>query len=344
MADKKIQGAGTVTQRRQLLDIEAAQEKAPSRSRQCELLGLQRSGTYYCHRQAPEEKEIREAIEKAYQTDPCLGARRLPTFLKKEHGINISRKRVMRIKKDMGLRTIYQHPKTSRPGKRGKEGKHPYRLAELASIQVNEVWTSDITYLQIGAKNYYLCVVMDWASRYVLGWSLSDKMDVSLCLSALEMALGRGGVPKYFNTDQGSQYTSREWQECMEENGIIISQDGKGRWADNIIMERLWRSYKYEFFFIQEPSNIVELQVITAKWLDYYNNKRPHATLKNKTPAEYRREQGYATPRPANFFSDFSASAQLASLRSAPSLRSGRSAYATKSLKKWIDMHTQKCY
>ena len=337
MAHKKIQGAGSVTQRRQLLDTEVAQERTPSRSRQCELLGLHRSGTYYQPRQASDEKEVRDAINKAYQQDPCLGARRLPDFLEKEYGIKVGRKRVIRTKKDMGLRTIFQHPKTSQPGKRGKEGKHPYRLAGLESIQVDDVWTSDITYLQIGSKNYYLCVVMDWASRYVLGWSLSDKMDITLCLSALEMALSHGFLPKYFNTDQGSQYTSRDWQECMEENGIIISQDGKGRWADNIIMERLWRTYKYEFLFIQEPSDIIELKRITAKWLDYYNNQRPHASLKNKTPAEYRREQGRPIPLSANFFSDFSASSQLATLRAAPSLRSGRSAYATKSLKKCID-------
>ena len=138
------------------------------------------------------------------------------------------------------------------------------------------------------------------------------------------MALSRGRLPKYFNTDQGSQYTSRDWQECMEENGIIISQDGKGRWVDNIVMERLWRTYKYEFFFIHEPANIIELQIITAKWIDYYNNKHSHATLKNQTPAEYRRGQGVPIPHPANFFSDFSAPAPLAPLRAAPSLRSGR--------------------
>lgn len=324
--------------------MKAASEKVLSRSKQCELLGLQRSGTYYQPRQSPDEKAIRDAINESYKTDPCLGARRLPTYLKNEYGIKISRKRVLRIKKAMGLRTIYQHPKTSRPGKRGKEGKHPYRLKDLGAIQVDDVWTSDITYLQIGSKNYYLCVVMDWASRYVLGWSVSDKMDISLCLSALEMALCQGRIPKYFNTDQGSQYTSRDWQECMEENGIIISQDGKGRWADNIIMERLWRSYKYEFFFIHEPSNIIELQVITAKWLNYYNNKRPHASLKNKTPEEYRKEQGIPTPHPANFFSDFSASAPLSALRATPSLRSGRGAYATKSLKKCLDNRTVNCY
>lgn len=331
-------------QRRQLLDTNAAREKVPSRNKQCELLGVPRSGSYYTPRQAPDETEIREAIDKAYQIDPCLGARRLPTFLKKVLGVTISRKRVLRIKKSMGLRTIYQHPKTSRPGKRGKEGKYPYRLKDLKVIKVDDVWTSDITYLQIGSKNYYLCVVMDWASRYVLGWCLSEEMDISLCLNALDMALSRGRLPKYFNTGQGSQYTSKEWQERMEENGIIISQDGKGRWADNIIMERFWRSYKYEFLFIHEPSNIIELQMITAIWIDYYNNKRPHAAHKNKTPYEYRSEQGMPTPPPANFFSDFSAPAQLAALRATPSLRSGRSACATKSLKKWIDTRARKCY
>lgn len=144
--------------------MKTASEKVLSRSKQCVLLGLQRSGTYYQPRQSPDEKAIRDAINESYKTDPCLEERRLPTYLKNEYGIKISRKRVLRIKKAMGLRTIYQHPKTSRLGKRGKEGKHPYRLKDLGAIQVDDVRTSDITYLQIGSKNYYLCVVMDWAS------------------------------------------------------------------------------------------------------------------------------------------------------------------------------------
>ena len=141
------------------------------------------------------------------------------------------------------------------------------------------------------------------------------------------MAFGHVFLPKYFNTDQGSQYTSRDWQECMEENGIIISQDGKGRWADNIIMERLWRTYKYEFLFIQEPSYIIELKQITAKWLDYYNNQRPHASLKNKTPAEYRSDQGRPIPQSANFLAIFSL--RHNSRRYAPHPRFARDVVAT---------------
>ena len=139
-----------------------------------------------------------------------------------------------------------------------------------------------------------------------------------------------------FNTDQGSQYTSSDWQKAIRAEGIQISMDGKGRWADNIIMERFWRTYKHEFFLHREPRNLDEANEMTAKWLEYYNRERPHSSLHNKSPLQYREESG--NPLPANFWRDFSAPAQLAALRAAPSLRSGRRAYATKSRQKWIDI------
>ena len=202
--------------------------------------------------------------------------------------------------------------------------------------EVDQVWTSDITYIQIEQRNYYLCVVMDWDSRFVLGWSMGRNMDVGLCLKALEMAMSSGRCPRVFNTDQGSQYTSTDWQKAIRAEGIQISMDGKGRWADNIIMERFQRTYKHEFFLHREPRSLNEALQMTAKWLEYYNRERPHSTLKNRSPLQYREEAG--TPLAANFGSDFSAPARLAVLRTAPSLRSGRPAYATKSLPKWIDI------
>ena len=174
---------------------------------------------------------------------------------------------------------------------------------------MDEVWTSDITYLQIGSRNYYLCAVMDWSSRCVLGRALGADMGLPLCMRALDMALGSGRVPKVFNTDQGSQYTSREWQERMKENGIAVSQDGKGRWADNIVMDRFWRTYKHEFFLLREPDGLEEARSATAVWMDYYNTERPHATLGNMSPAEYRKRRG--APPGGDFFSDFFAPAQL---------------------------------
>ena len=191
------------------------------------------------------------------------------------------------------------------------------------------MWTSEITYIQIEQRNYYLCVVLDWDSRYVLGWSLGRHMDVGLCLKALEMALGSGRRPMIFNTDQGSQYTSEDWQKAMQSEGIQIGMDGKGRWADNIIMERFWRTYKHEFFLHREPRNLEEAIVMTSQWLEYYKKERPHSALGYMSPQQYR--DATATPLAANFWRDFSAPAQLAALRAAPSLRSGRYDCATKS-------------
>lgn len=214
--------------------------------------------------------------------------------------------------------------------------KEPYLLKDMEIKEVDQVWTSDITYIQIEQRNYYLCVVMDWDSRFVLGWSMGRNMDVGLCLKALEMAMSSGRRPRVFNTDQGSQYTSTDWQKAIRAEGIQISMDGKGRWADNIIMERFRRTYKHEFFLHREPRSLDEAMQMTAKWLEYYNRERPHSTLKNRSPLQYREEAG--TLLAANFWSDFSAPARLAVLRTAPSLRSGRPAYATKSLQKWIDI------
>jgi len=331
VAHKKIQGAGSVIQRRQLLDEENSELP---RKRQCELLSLHRSGTYYKPRAKADETPIEKALNELYIKDPCLSLRKLPDMVERHYGIKIGAKKIARIRRDMRIKTIYRHPKTSAPGKR-KEGPRPYLLKSLQTIDVDKVWSSDITYLQIGPKNYYLCVVLDWASREVLGWSLSDNMNTQLCLEALDMAFSIGRKPEIFNTDQGSQYTSHDWLRELEERGISISMDGKGRWADNIAVERFWRTYKHDSFLLNEVNSLEEARRLTAHWLTYYNRERPHARLGNLSPSEYCRQKGY--PPAANFLRDFSAPMQLASLRSAPSLRSGRCIYATKSRKKWID-------
>ena len=263
-----------------------------------------------------------------------MGRRRMPVLLQSRYGIKIGAKKCQRLKKKLGLRSLYPHRDTSKPNPRAE--KEPYLLKDMTISEVDQVWTSDITYIQIEQRNYYLCVVMDWDSRFVLGWSMGRNMDVSLCLKSLEMALSSGRRPIVFNTDQGSQYTSLEWQKAIRAEGIQISMDGKGRWADNIIMERFWRTYKHEFFLHREPRNLDEANEMTAKWLEYYNRERPHSSLNNKSPLQYREASGSTLT--ANFWRDFSASAQLAALRAAPSLRSGRRAYATKSRQKWIDI------
>ena len=160
-------------------------------------------------------------------------------------------------------------------------------------------------------------------------------MSTQLCLEALDMAFSTGRKPEMFNTDQGSQYTSNEWIRELEGRGITISMDGKGRWADNIAVERFWRTYKHDCFLLNEVNSLEDARRLTASWLTYYNRERPHARLENHSPSEYCRQKGY--PPAANFLLDFSAPTQLASLRSAPSLRLGRCIYATKSSKKWID-------
>ena len=258
----------------------------------------------------------------------------MPVLLQSRYGIKIGAKRCQSLKRKLGLRSLYPHRDTSKPNPRAE--KEPYLLKDMKINEVDQVWTSDITYIQIEQRNYYLCVVMDWDSRFVLGWSMGRNMDVSLCLKSLEMALSSGRRPIVFNTDQGSQYTSSDWQKAMRAEGIQISMDGKGRWADNIIMERFWRTYKHEFFLHREPRSLAEANEMTAEWLEYYNRERPHSSLNNKSPLQYREASGSSLP--ANFWRDFSASAQLAALRAAPSLRSGRRAYATKSRQKWIDI------
>ncbi len=186
MAVKKSKGVGSVAQRIQLLDKEG---NVLSRKRQCDLLGLTRSTTYYKKRESKESPEIKEAIEKLYEEDATLGRRRMPVMLQRHYGIKISQKKCARLKKQLGLRTLYPHRNTSAPNPRAE--KMPYILKDIEIKRIDQVWTSDITYIQIEQKNYYLCVILDWDSRYVLGWSMGRNKDVGLCLKALEMALGR---------------------------------------------------------------------------------------------------------------------------------------------------------
>ena len=266
---QKNKGVGTVAQRRQLLDKEG---DVPSRKRQCDLLGLSRSSTYYKKRQTKEKAGVKKAIEKLYEEDATLGRRRMPVMLQRRYGIKIGEKKCERLKKQLGLRTLYPHRNTSVPTPRA--GKGPYLLKDVEIKEVDQVWVSDITYIQIEQRNYYLCVVMDWDSRFVLGWSMGRKMDAGLCLQALEMALKSGRRPRIFNTDQGSQYSSEDWQSAIRAEGIQISMDGKGRWADNIVMERFWRTYKHEFFLQRGSGSLEEAMEMTAEWLEYYNKER----------------------------------------------------------------------
>lgn len=215
--------------------------------------------------------------------DPCLGSRRLVALLKREHGLIVNRKRVQRLRREMGIETIYCKPNTSVPNKDHK--KYPYLLRDLKITQPDQVWCTDITYIPMPKGNAYLCAVMDWHSRKVLGWSVSNTMDTTLCLNALNEALSNTSArPEIFNTDQGSQFTSIQWIDKLTSLGIKVSMDGKGRWMDNVFIERLWRSVKYEEIYIRSHDNIQELESGLSTWFKRYNEWRPHQALGNLTP------------------------------------------------------------
>jgi putative transposase len=257
-----------------------------SMRKQCELLGVARStADYQPAVEDPEDIRIKRLLDEIYLIDPCLGSRRLVTVLERDHGVKVNRKRLDRLRREMGHEAIWCKPRTSIPDDGHR--KYPYLLRKLAIERTDQVWCADITYVPMPRGHAYLCAVMDWYSRKVLGWSLSNTMGTGLCLEALEMAVGSTSkVPEIFNTDQGCQFTSEEWTGRLLEHGVKISMDGKGRWMDNVFIERLWRSVKYEEIYIKEHATILELRRGLQAWFDRYNHWRPHENLRNHTPAQ----------------------------------------------------------
>ncbi|MCI6981198.1 MAG: IS3 family transposase [Akkermansia muciniphila] len=317
-----MEGACPVRERYKLLEEE---DPSIDRKKQCKLLNISRTGSYYKAHPRGIPESLEKAVKELYDQDPCTGIRKLLVLLRRDYGLKVGRRKIEHCRRKLGIRTIYSHPDTSAPakGEKAKRGKYPYLLKEMTNIAVDEVWTSDITYLQIGQKNIYLCCIMDWASREILSFSIGERMDVSLCLRALERAFDTGRKPQIFNTDQGSQYTSKAWIEAPEKRGIKISMDSKGRWADNIPMERFWRTIKYDCYFINEFRTIGELIGMTAWWITYYNRMRPHASLRYDPPS--RVSQAAGVPPAADFFRDYVVGA--GSLRCAPSPRKARDAH-----------------
>ena len=231
-----------------------------------------------------EDLRIKRLIDEYYLIDPCVGTRRLRTLLERENELVVNRKRLQRLRREMGIEAIYCKPRTSIPDDGHR--KYPYLLRNLAIVRPNQVWCTDITYVPMPHGHAYLCAVMDWYSRKVLGWALSNTMETGLCLKALDNALkNTGEVPGIFNTDQGCQFTSAEWTGRLQELGVQISMDGKGRWMDNVFIERLWRSVKYEEIYLFEHATVIELYAGLEKWFERYNHWRPHAALENLTPA-----------------------------------------------------------
>ena len=205
-------------------------------------------------------------------------------YLKRMTGKPIGRKRVRRLMRQMGVEAIYPRKRTTIPG--GPSGIFPYRLRGLEINRPNQVWCADITYIPMRRGFMYLFAIMDWHSRKILSWELSNTLDTAFCLKAMRKATQTSGRPEIMNTDQGCQFTSEEWIYCLQEAGITISMDGRGRWIDNVMIERFWRSIKYEDIYLKSYENAVELEKGISLYIDRYNMLRPHASLGDATPEE----------------------------------------------------------
>lgn len=254
--------------------------------RQCALLGLNRSSWYTPGPASGESEEnlrLMHRIDELYTACPFYGSRKLTAVLRRE-GHPVNRKRVRRLMRRMGLESIAPKPSLSRPHPR--QAVYPYLLRGLVIARANQVWSSDITYLRIERGFAYLVAVIDWHSRRVLAWRLSNTMDTAFCVEALAEAIQRYGTPEIFNTDQGSQFTSEAFTGMLKEHRIRISMDGKGRALDNIFVERLWRSVKYEEVYPRQYQSLREAHAGLAAYFRFYNTERPHQSLANRTPAD----------------------------------------------------------
>lgn len=252
-------------------------------SRQCELIGMNRSVWYYRPVDESEEDLLaKRLIDEQYTSTPFYGSRRMTVCLQKQ-GLDINRKRVTRLMREMGIQAIYPKPKLSISDSGHKI--YPYLLGGLHIDRPDQVWSSDITYIRMSKGFVYLTAVMDWYSRYVLSWSLSNTMDVHFCLEALQKALMKS-TPEIFNTDQGSQYTSTAFTGELIGHGIRVSMDSRGRAFDNIFIERLWRSLKYEEIYLNEYERVKHVVQGISRYFDFYNTRRPHQSLGYKTPHE----------------------------------------------------------
>ena len=250
---------------------------------QCSLLSISRSSVYYQRTPVSQEDlELMGLIDRQYLKTPFYGSRRMTAWLRTQ-GYPVNRKRVRRLMRVMGLEAIYRRPNTSKPTLEHRV--YPYLLRGVAVTRVNQVWTADITYIPMAKGFLYLVAIMDWHSRYVLSWKLSNTMDVDFCLEALESALCQG-QPEIFNTDQGSEFTSQAFTDLLLEHDIQISMDGKGRYLDNIFVERLWRSIKYEEVYLKAYQNGSEAKRGIEAYLDFYNKERPHQALGYQTPGQ----------------------------------------------------------
>jgi len=269
-----------------LVDTE---ESRLSIRRQCELLDLNRS-SYYLQPAVESEENLRlmRLIDQQFLLNPFYGSRRMTVSLERS-GEKVNRKRVQRLMAKMGLEALFPRPRTTTAAPDARL--YPYLLRDRELTHVDEVWSSDITYVPMRHGFMYLTAVIDWYSRYVLSWRLSNTLEGGFCLEALDEALSRG-KPEIFNTDLGSQFTSREYTGRLEKAGIAVSRDGRGRALDNVFVERLWRSVKYEDVYIWCYETVPELRLGLGRYFVFYNEERPHQSLGDRTPAAVYREVG----------------------------------------------------
>ena len=251
--------------------------------RQCTLLNISRASVYYRPVSTrAEDLELMARMDRQYLKTPFYGSRRMKAWLLAE-GYLVSRSKVRRLMRLMGLEAIYRRPNTSKPAPGHRV--YPYLLKGVDVNRVDQVWAADITYIPMAQGFLYLVAIMDWHSRHVLAWKLSNTMDTDFCVTALEAALGKGR-PEVFNTDQGAQFTSDAFTQTLQERGIRVSMDGKGRYLDNIFVERLWRSIKYEEVYLKAYQTVAEARVGINAYLEFYNRRRPHQSLGYRTPAQ----------------------------------------------------------
>lgn len=251
--------------------------------RQCQLLGLNRSSWYYRGMdETPENLRLMRLIDEQYLVAPFYGSRRMMAWLVRQ-GHEVNRKRVQRLMRCMGLEAIYPKPRTTLPA--GKHRIFPYLLRGMAILRPNQVWSADITYVPMRYGFMYLVAILDWFSRYVITWRLSNSLDSDFCVEALEAAL-LFGHPEIFNTDQGAQFTSRAFTDRLQAAEVKISMDGRGRALDNVFVERLWRTVKYENIYLREYESVYELNRGLTSYFDFYSHERLHQSLEYRTPWE----------------------------------------------------------
>ena len=258
-------------------------------STQAKVLNISRGSVYYLPKPVPErDLKLMRRIDELHMDYPFAGARMMQGLLKQE-GFSVGRKHTATLMKKMGIEALYRRPRTSKPGPGHKI--YPYLLRQVKVTQANQAWAMDISYIPMAKGFVYLAAVIDWFTRRVLSWRVSINMETTFCVEALEEALEKHGAPAIFNTDQGSQFTAEAFTSVLRERGILISMDGKGAWRDNVFVERLWRSVKYEEVYIKAYASVAEARDNLGRYFTFYNTRRSHQGLDGRTP-----DQAYFTP------------------------------------------------